>query len=233
MMKKTLKVLIIEDDPYIRDIIRLYIEKQGYTAVEAQNGEEGLQVYFDESPNFIVLDIMLPEMSGWEVCKEIRRDNLSIPIIMLTGKGESYDKIKGLNLGADDYIVKPFDPNELIARIKAVLRRTNFDEGGVEVIQLPSLSIDMKQFKVSKGEVELILAPKEQELLYFFAKNQNQIFTRQQLLDQLWGYEFDGDPRTVDVHVKRLREKLGDPLKEWSIKTVWGIGYKFEVNFDE
>ncbi|MCT8136872.1 response regulator transcription factor [Anaerobacillus sp. CMMVII] len=232
-MKKTLKVLIIEDDPYIRDIIRLYIEKQGYTAVEAQNGEEGLQVYFDESPNFIVLDIMLPEMSGWEVCKEIRRDNLSIPIIMLTGKGESYDKIKGLNLGADDYIVKPFDPNELIARIKAVLRRTNFDEGGVEVIQLPSLSIDMKQFKVSKGEVELILAPKEQELLYFFAKNQNQIFTRQQLLDQLWGYEFDGDPRTVDVHVKRLREKLGDPLKEWSIKTVWGIGYKFEVNFDE
>ncbi len=231
-MKKPLKVLIIEDDPYITDIIKLYVEKQGYVALEANDGELGLQQYFDENPQFVVLDIMLPEMNGWDVCKEIRRDNQTIPIIMLTGKGESYDKIKGLNIGADDYLVKPFDPNELIARMKAVLRRTSYDDGGNEIIQLPSLTIDPNQLKVIKDEMELVLAPKELELLYFFAKNQNHIFTRQQLLDQLWGYEFDGDPRTVDVHIKRLREKLGEPLPEWSIKTIWGIGYKFEVNVD-
>ena len=232
-MKKQIKILVIEDDPYIYDIIKLYIEKLGFTAIFASSGEEGIQLYYDESPHLLLLDIMLPEMSGWDVCKEVRRDNQSIPIIMLTGKGESYDKIKGLDLGADDYIVKPFDPNELIARIKAILRRTNYIDGINESIEFPSLTIDMNQHKVFQNESELALPPKEFELLHFLAKNSNQIFTRQQLLNQIWGYDYEGDPRTVDVHIKRLREKIGEPVRDWAIKTVWGIGYKFEVHLDE
>ncbi len=224
-MKKQLKILIVEDDPNICELIKLYTEKQGYLVITASNGEEGLERYFDENPDLVILDIMLPKMNGWEICQEIRRDQMT-PIIMLTAKGESYDKIKGLDLGADDYVVKPFDPNELMARVKAVLRRTSQIQ---ENIELPNLVIDIKQYKVYIESIELVMPPKELELLYFLALNANQVFTRQQLLDRLWGYDYDGDPRTIDVHIKRIREKIGEQINEWSLKTIRGVGYKFEV----
>ncbi|MDE5413403.1 response regulator transcription factor [Alkalihalobacterium chitinilyticum] len=227
-MKKW-KVLIIEDDVNICELISLYIEKQGHIAILSTDGEDGLSKFYDEQPDMIILDIMLPKLDGWQVCKDIRRDNSTIPIIMLTGMGESYDKIRGLDLGADDYIVKPFDPNELIARMKAVMRRVHplFDEK--ELIDWPSLAIDMNQYQVLVHGKELTMPPKELELLYFFATHPNQVFSRLQLLDQVWGFDFDGDPRTIDVHVKRLREKLGHPTTQWALKTIRGVGYKFEV----
>ncbi|MEB1808609.1 MAG: response regulator transcription factor [Bacillaceae bacterium] len=227
-MKKW-KVLIIEDDVNICELISLYIEKEGHIAILSTDGEDGLSKFYDEQPDIIILDIMLPKLDGWQVCKDIRRDNSTIPIIMLTGMGESYDKIRGLDLGADDYIVKPFDPNELIARIKAVMRRVHplFDEK--DMIEWPSLAIDMKQYQVLVNGKEMTMPPKELELLYFFATHPNQVFSRLQLLDQVWGFEFDGDPRTIDVHVKRLREKLGQPTTQWALKTIRGVGYKFEV----
>ncbi|WP_216827575.1 response regulator transcription factor [Alkalihalobacterium elongatum] len=228
-----LKVLIIEDDLNICELITLYIEKQGHIAIVANEGEDGLIKFYDDQPDFVILDIMLPKVDGWEVCKEIRSENSVIPIIMLTGMGESYDKIRGLDLGADDYIVKPFDPNELIARMKAVLRRTNGLVDESENIEWPSLSINMKEFKVFIGGREVTMPPKELELLYFFTSHPNQVFSRLQLLDQIWGYDFDGDPRTIDVHVKRLREKLGQPTSKWALKTIRGVGYKFEVDVSD
>jgi len=225
---KKIKLLVIEDDPYICELIRLYVEKEGHTIETASDGAEGYQKWLDCLPDLIVLDIMLPEMDGWELCKEIRRQSKT-PIIMLTGKGESYDIIKGLELGADDYLVKPFDPNELIARIKAVLRRTQpllFQE---EVIRFPGLTIDLQQYKVICMGNEITFPPKEMELLVFLAANCNKVFTRLQLIEQVWGLSFDGDPRTVDVHIKRIREKLGDPVPDWSLVTIRGVGYKFEV----
>ncbi|MFV8827794.1 response regulator transcription factor [Alkalihalobacterium sp. APHAB7] len=227
-MKKW-KVLIIEDDANICELISLYIEKQGHIAILSTDGEDGLSKFYDEQPDIIILDIMLPKLDGWQVCKDIRRENSTIPIIMLTGMGESYDKIRGLDLGADDYIVKPFDPNELIARMKAVMRRVNplFDEN--EMIEWPYLSIDMKQYQVLVNGKEITMPPKELDLLYFLATHPNQVFSRLQLLDQVWGFDFDGDPRTIDVHVKRLREKLGQPTIQWALKTIRGVGYKFEV----
>ncbi|WP_237663979.1 response regulator transcription factor [Sutcliffiella horikoshii] len=230
-MQKTLRVLIVEDDPHISELISLYIEKEGFQAICAEDGEIGLSLYFDNSPDFIILDIMLPEMDGWEVCQAIRRDNPDIPIIMLTGKGESYDKIRGLTIGADDYIVKPFDPNELIARVKAVMRRTN-SINLKELITLPDLVINMSEYKATYKNKELLMPPKEMELLYFLSLNPNQVFTRQQLLDKIWGYDYDGDPRTIDVHIKRIREKLEPESDSWALKTIRGIGYKLEVNDD-
>ncbi|WP_339149445.1 MULTISPECIES: response regulator transcription factor [unclassified Sutcliffiella] len=228
-MQKPLKVLIVEDDPNISELISLYIEKEGFHPICAEDGEIGLSLYFDNRPDFIILDIMLPEMDGWEVCKAIRRDNPDIPIIMLTGKGESYDKIRGLTIGADDYIVKPFDPNELIARVKAVLRRAH-SINLKELITLPDLMINMGEYKATYKNKELLMPPKEMELLYFLTMNPNQVFTRQQLLDKIWGYDYDGDPRTIDVHIKRIREKLEPESDSWSLKTIRGIGYKLEVN---
>lgn len=230
-MQKTLRVLIVEDDPHISELISLYIEKEGFQAICAEDGEIGLSLYFDNSPDFIILDIMLPEMDGWEVCKAIRRDNPNIPIIMLTGKGESYDKIRGLTIGADDYIVKPFDPNELIARVKAVMRRT-ISINLKDLITLPDLVINMSEYKATYKNKELLMPPKEMELLYFLSLNPNQVFTRQQLLDKIWGYDYDGDPRTIDVHIKRIREKLEPESDSWALKTIRGIGYKLEVNDD-
>lgn len=230
-MQKTLRVLIVEDDPHISELISLYIEKEGFQAICAEDGEIGLSLYFDNSPDFIILDIMLPEMDGWEVCQAIRRDNPDIPIIMLTGKGESYDKIRGLTIGADDYIVKPFDPNELIARVKAVMRRTN-SINLKELITLPDLVINMSEYKATYKNKELLMPPKEMELLYFLSLNPNQVFTRQQLLDKIWGYDYDGDPRTIDVHIKRIREKIEPESDSWALKTIRGIGYKLEVNDD-
>ncbi|MDQ0256803.1 DNA-binding response OmpR family regulator [Evansella vedderi] len=226
---KSIKVLVIEDDPNICDLLQLYLYKEGYSVVTALDGEEGLAQYYDENPDFIILDIMLPKMDGWEVCKEIRKDR-NIPIIMITGKGESYDRIKGLDLGADDYIVKPFDPKEVIARMKAVLRRTNLSHDGMETIELQKLVINMKEYKIYRNGNEITLPPKELELLHYLVSQPNQVFTRQQLLDQIWGYDYDGDYRTIDVHIKRIREKIGEESPYWSLKTIRGVGYKFEVN---
>ncbi|MDR6224026.1 response regulator transcription factor [Desmospora profundinema] len=228
-MNKKVNVLIIEDDPYICELITLYAEKSGYTVYVANNGMEGLELFYDNPPDLVILDIMMPEMDGWEVCTEIRRFDKT-PIIMLTGKGENDDKLKGFDLGTDDYLVKPFDPNELMARVKAVLRRTNPMFNINEIIELPLLKIDPQQYKVVCDKHEIVLPPKEMELLYFLALHSNQVFTRQQLLDQIWGLDFEGDPRTVDVHIKRIREKLGDSNPYWKVKTIRGVGYKFEVN---
>ncbi len=227
-MNKQVKVLVIEDDPYIGELITLYAEKSGYRVNVAHSGMKGLEMFYDNPPDLVILDIMLPEMDGWEVCKEIRRFEKT-PVIMLTGKGESYDKLKGFDLGTDDYLVKPFDPNELMARIKAVLRRANPLFDAPEIIELPLLKIDLQRYQVTYDTQEIVFPPKEMEVLYFLASHANHVFTRQQLLDHLWGWDFEGDPRTVDVHIKRIREKLGDSNPYWRVKTIRGVGYKFEV----
>ncbi|MFT8323305.1 MAG: response regulator transcription factor [Bacillus sp. (in: firmicutes)] len=228
-MNKQVNILVIEDDPYICDLITLYAEKIGYIVRIANDGLTGLEMFYDFPTDLVILDIMLPKMNGWDVCKEIRRFDKT-PIIMLTGRGESYDKLKGFNLGTDDYLVKPFDPNELMARIKAVLRRANLTLNANEIIELPLLNINLQQYKVTCEKKEIILPPKEMDLLYFLASHSNQVFTRQQLVDQIWGLDFEGDPRTVDVHIKRIREKLGDSNPYWKVKTIRGVGYKFEVD---
>ncbi|MCL6442121.1 MAG: response regulator transcription factor [Alicyclobacillus sp.] len=228
-MNKQVRILVVEDDPNICELITLYVEKDGYIVNIANDGITGLEMFYDNHPDLVVLDIMLPEMDGWEVCKEIRRFDKT-PIIILTGKGESYDKLKGFDLGTDDYMLKPFDPNELMARMRAVLRRANPMLFTGEIIELPLLKIDMNQYKVLCDDQEIVLAPREMELLYFLASHANQVFTRQQLLDQIWGLDFDGDPRTVDVHIKRIREKLGDFGHYWRVKTIRGVGYEFEVD---
>jgi len=227
-MNKQANVLIIEDDPAIGELITLYAEKSGYRVSIAHNGMTGLDLFYEHSPDLVILDIMLPEMDGWEVCKEIRRGEKT-PIIMLTGKGENRDKLKGFELGTDDYLVKPFDPGELMARIKAVLRRANplFDADAI--LEFPLLKINLQQYKVTCEAQEIMFAPKEMEVLYFLASHANHVFTRQQLLDHLWGWDFEGDLRTVDVHIKRIREKLGDANPYWQVKTIRGVGYKFEV----
>ncbi|PIC69303.1 DNA-binding response regulator [Sporosarcina sp. P16b] len=224
-----MKVLVIEDDPYICELIILYAEKNGYIVSTANDGMTGLEMFYDCSPDLVILDIMMPEMDGWEVCKEIRRFDKT-PIIMLTGKGESYDKLKGFNLGADDYMVKPFDPNELMARINAVLRRAYPMLGTNEIIALPELKINLQHYKVIYKKQEIVLPPKEMELLYLLTSHSNQVFTRQQLLEKIWGLDYEGDPRTVDVHIKRIRDKLGNANAYWRVKTIRGVGYKFEVD---
>ncbi|WP_096438568.1 response regulator transcription factor [Alteribacter populi] len=228
-MSDAIKVLIVEDDPNICDLLQLYLEKEGYRVFLSYDGEEGLAQYYDGNPDFVILDIMLPKMDGWEVCREIRNDR-NIPVLMLTGKGESYDKVKGLELGADDYVVKPFESKEIIARMKAILRRTNPHLKTQKNIELTQLLINMKEFKVYRRSKDINLPPKELELLYFLASQPNQVFTRQQLLEKIWGFDYEGDVRTIDVHIKRIREKLGDELPHWSLKTIRGVGYKFEVN---
>jgi DNA-binding response OmpR family regulator len=228
-MNKEVKILVIEDDPYICELIMLYADKNGYIVSVANDGIKGLEMFYDHSPSLVILDIMMPEMDGWEVCKEIRRFDKT-PIIMLTGKGESYDKLKGFDLGTDDYLVKPFDPNELMARVKAILRRAHPMLDANEIIDLPLLKINLKEYKVMCQNQDMVLPPKEMEMLYFLALHPNQVFTRQQLLEQIWGLDFEGDPRTVDVHIKRVREKLGGSNPYWVVKTIRGVGYKFEVN---
>src|SRR6266700_4868308 len=217
-MNKQANVLIIEDDPAICELFTLYAKKSGYRVSIAHNGITGLDLFYEHSPDLVILDIMLPEMDGWEVCKEIRRCEKT-PILMLTGKGENRDKLKGFELGTDDYLVKPFDPGELVARIKAVLRRANplFDAN--EIIELPLLKIDLQHYQVTCETQEIVFPPREMELLYFLASQANHVFTRQQLLDRLWGLDFEGDPRTGDVHIKRIREKVGDSNPYWRVKT--------------
>ncbi len=231
MLNDKTTVLIVDDEENICELIRLYVEKEGYKASIAYDGVSAVEKFKAERPDMILLDIMLPKKDGWQVCREIRGMS-DVPIIMITAKGETFDTVLGLELGADDYIVKPFEPKELIARMKAVLRRT---ESRVES-QEEITEIEFDNFKICKDTYEVYLdgnkiemPPKEFELLYFLAKNKNKVFTRDQLLDEIWGYEFFGDSRTVDVHIKRIREKIEGEERSWQLKTVWGVGYKFET----
>lgn len=223
------KILVVDDDANICELLRLYMEKDGYDVVIANDGESAVKMFSEVKPDIILLDIMLPKMDGWQVCREIRKV-AETPIIMVTAKGETFDKVLGLELGADDYIVKPFDTKEVMARIKAVLRRTstgNSDE--CMSVEFEDLSINLTNYEMKvKGEV-IPTPPKELELIYHLASNPNKVFTRDQLLDEVWGFEYYGDSRTVDVHVKRLREKLENISDKWALRTVWGVGYKFEV----
>ena len=225
------KILIADDDANIAELIALYLEKEGFETRKAENGRQALDILKSFPADLIVLDIMMPEMDGYEVCRTVRKDS-SVPIIMLTAKGETFDKVLGLELGADDYMVKPFDTKELVARVKAVLRRSAAPErGNDKKITYPDLIINLSNYSVTFRDKDIEMPPKELELLHFLASHPNQVFTREQLLNQIWGYEYYGDTRTVDVHIKRIREKLdqGEDAGAWSIKTVWGVGYKFEV----
>ena len=224
-----LKILLVDDDPNIRQLVNLYLEKEGFEVAMADRGDEALKLFRESPPNLILLDVMLPGMDGWQVCREVRKTS-NIPIIMLTAKDETFDKVLGLELGADDYVVKPFDMKELVARIKAVSRRFQAAEAPDRELSFPGLTININQYSVKYMGKELEMPPTELELLYFLASHPGMVFTREQLLEQVWGYDYFGDSRTVDVHVKRLREKLteGERLG-WMIKTVWGVGYKFEV----
>lgn len=226
-MKNGQKILVVDDDTNINELVSLYLEKEGYETKKAYTGKAAVEIFSSFAPHLVVLDLMLPEMNGYDVCKEIRKVS-NIPIIMLTAKGETFDKVLGLELGADDYVVKPFDPKELVARVKAVLRRSDSKEDTDKKIVVPNLTISLSNYTVYYHEAIVEMPPKELELLYFLAVHPNQVFTREQLLNQIWGYEYIGDTRTVDVHVKRIREKFKDE-EEWGLKTVWGVGYKFEV----
>ena len=228
------KRLIVDDDQNIAELISLYLTKEMYDNQIANDGREALQLFKSFQPDLILLDIMLPGMDGYEVCREIRHTS-NVPIIMLSAKGEVFDKVLGLELGADDYIIKPFDSKELVARVKAVLRRYK-NQAAVQpaasanekIVQYTDLVVNLSNYSVTYRGKVIDMPPKELELLYFLASSPNQVFTREQLLDHIWGYEYVGDTRTVDVHIKRLREKVHDS-ESWSIGTVWGVGYKFEV----
>ena len=221
------KILIVEDEANIRELLRLYLEREGYTVIEAENGVEGIKKWKSEKPDMLLLDVMMPVMDGWAVCKEIRAES-DVPIIMLTAKGETADRVSGLEMGADDYIVKPLEMPEVIARVRAVFRRMAPDDA-LEKLSFDNLVIDKQAYDlVIKGK-RVDAPPKEIELLYFLASSPNRVFTRAQLLDDVWGFDYFGDTRTVDVHVKRLREKLEGVSDKWELKTVWGVGYKFET----
>ena len=232
-MAKT-KILIVDDDNNIAELISLYLTKECYDTQIVNDGEEALEAFEQYNPNMILLDLMLPGIDGYQVCREVRTKS-NVPIIMLSAKGEIFDKVLGLELGADDYIMKPFDSKELVARVKAVLRRYQPIKSTVtppaptaKCVEYPDLTINLSNYSVIYNGKQVDMPPKELELLYFLAASPNQVFTREQLLDHIWGYEYIGDTRTVDVHVKRLREKIKDH-DAWQIATVWGIGYKFEV----
>ena len=226
------KILIVDDDEHISELISLYLTKEFYDTKIVYDGEEALRQFRLFSPNLILLDLMLPGIDGYQVCREIRQQS-NVPIIMLSAKGEVFDKVLGLELGADDYIIKPFDSQELVARVKAVLRRYQPAQAAQtkpagKYVEYQDLTINLTNYSVVYKGKTVDMPPKELELLYFLASSPNQVFTREQLLDHIWGYEYIGDTRTVDVHIKRLREKIKDHAS-WAISTVWGIGYKFEV----
>ncbi len=224
------KALVIEDDKNIAELLRLYLEKDGFEVSIASDGGQGLRLAGEIEPDVILLDIMLPVMDGWQVCKEIRR-NSQVPIIMLTAKGETFDKVSGLEMGADDYVTKPFEVKELIARIHAVMRRADGAAAPVEKkLVYDKLVVNLDSYELIVDGKKIDTPPKEMELLYHLAASPNRVFTRNQLLDEVWGFDYFGDSRTVDVHIKRLREKLEGVSDQWSLKTVWGVGYKFELN---
>ena len=224
------KILIVDDDKNICELLRLYIEKEGFDNAMAHDGRAALQVFDIANPDLILLDIMLPELDGWQVCREIRKKS-QCPIIMLTAKGEVFDMVLGLELGADDYVVKPFETKEVIARINAVLRRMGKQQetAKTQEVNFDNLPINLTNYELKVRGVQVDTPPKEMELIYHLASNPNRVFTRDQLLDEVWGFDYYGDSRTVDVHVKRLREKLEGVSDKWTLKTVWGVGYKFEV----
>ncbi len=224
------KILIVDDDENICELLRLYLEKDGFETVVANDGAKAVEYALKYSPNLILLDIMLPQLDGWQVCREIRKTS-EVPIIMLTAKGETFDKILGLELGADDYVTKPFDTKEVVARIKAVLRRSNDNDKQNQICEVcyDKLKINLTNYELVVDGARVDTPPKELELIYHLASNPNRVYTRDQLLDEVWGFDYYGDSRTVDVHVKRLREKLENVSSEWCLKTVWGVGYKFEI----
>lgn len=221
------KILVVDDDENICEIINMYLKSSGYTTQTAATGKEAKQQYMDFNPDLILLDVMIPEIDGIDILKWIRKEGEK-PVIMITAKGDTFDKVLALELGADDYIVKPFEPKELMARVKAVLRRYSSDETKNEIIELSDLVIDSTSYKVSYKGKDVKMPPKEFELLHYLVSNKNKVFTREQLLCEVWGYDYPGDSRTVDVHIKRLREKLKGG-ETWEVQTVWGVGYKFEV----
>ena len=222
-------IMVVDDDENIAQLVRLYLEKEGFEVVSFSRGDSALTAFKSNPPALLLLDIMLPGMDGWQVCRAIRQIS-SIPIIMLSAKDETFDKVLGLELGADDYITKPFDPKELIARVKAVLRRGQPEQQDNDMLSFPGLTIRLSRYEVLYQGKQAEMPPKEIELFYFLASHPNTVFTREQLLEKVWGFDYFGDSRTVDVHVKRLREKLTDCEElGWSIKTVWSVGYKFEV----
>ena len=222
-------VLVVDDDPNIAQLVKLYLEKEGYEVAVESRGDEAVAAFQKNPPSLMLLDIMLPGMDGWQVCRAVRQTS-NIPIIMLSAKDETFDKVLGLELGADDYITKPFEGKELVARVKAVLRRSAPTEPEKDTLSFPGLTISLEKYEVHFQGKIVEMPPKELEVLYFLAAHQNRVFTREQLLEQVWGFDFFGDSRTVDVHIKRLREKLqGSEELGWQIRTVWGVGYKFEV----
>mgnify|MGYP002801449995 FL=1 len=226
------KILVVDDDLNICELLKLYLENEGYTAYVANDGQAAVDMFNEKSPDLVLLDIMLPKMDGWQVCREIRKTS-SVPIIMLTAKGETFDKVLGLELGADDYVTKPFDSKEVMARIKAVLRRAKGESENSasekKIVKYDKLEINIENYELKVDGKVIDTPPKELELIYHFASNPNRVYTRDQLLDEVWGFDYYGDSRTVDVHVKRLREKLEGVSDQWTIKTVWGVGYKFET----
>jgi len=224
------KILIVDDDTNICELLRLYIEKDGFSVIIANDGATAVKMFREQQPDLMLLDIMLPKLDGWQVCREVRKFSEK-PIIMLTAKGETFDKVLGLELGADDYIVKPFDTKEVVARIKAVLRRSGGASAAVAVqeVQYDKLVINLTNYELKVNGVAVDTPPKEMELIFHLASNPNRVYTRDQLLDEVWGFDYYGDSRTVDVHVKRLREKLEGVSDKWELRTVWGVGYKFET----
>ena len=224
------KILIVDDDANICELLRIYLEKDGFSTLVATDGEQAIAFAQRYDPELILLDIMMPKLDGWQVCREIRK-NSSVPIIMLTAKGETFDKILGLELGADDYITKPFDTKEVVARIKAVLRRSGerSKSNDIKEVRFDKLRINLTNYELVVDGKTVDTPPKELELVYHLASNPNRVYTRDQLLDEVWGFDYYGDSRTADVHVKRLRAKLEGVSPKWELKTVWGVGYKFEV----
>ena len=224
------KILVVDDDTNICELLRLYLEKEGYVVKIVNDGVSAINAFKQENPDLTLLDIMIPKLDGWQVCREIRKFS-DKPIIMLTAKGETFDKVLGLELGADDYVTKPFDTKEVVARIKAVLRRTApaSDTSDVKEVNYDKLSINRTNYEMKVNGVSVDTPPKELELIYHLASNPNRVYTRDQLLDEVWGFDYYGDSRTVDVHIKRLREKLEGVSDKWELKTVWSVGYKFET----
>ena len=224
------KILVVDDDTNICELLRLYLEKEGYVVKIVNDGVSAINAFKQENPDLTLLDIMIPKLDGWQVCREIRKFS-DKPIIMLTAKGETFDKVLGLELGADDYVTKPFDTKEVVARIKAVLRRTApaSDTSDVKEVNYDKLSINLTNYEMKVNGVSVDTPPKELELIYHLASNPNRVFTRDQLLDEVWGFDYYGDSRTVDVHIKHLREKLEGVSDKWELKTVWSVGYKFET----
>lgn len=225
------KILVVDDDVNICDILRMYLEREGYEVKTVNDGAEGIATFKMYDPDLVLLDIMLPKKDGWQVCREIRETSTK-PIIMITAKGEIFDKVLGLELGADDFIVKPFDTKEVTARVKAVLRRYSMAKDALvrdETLKFENIEVSLQRYELKIKGKSVDIPPKELELLYFLASNCNHVFTRDQLLDKVWGFDYLGDSRTVDVHIKRLREKLEGVSDKWTLKTVWGVGYKFET----